>query len=39
MLDGLISASTAERDYAVVITGGNTLDRAATEAARAARRA
>ena len=38
VLDGLISAETAERDYAVVITGGNTLDEAATEAARAARR-
>jgi N-methylhydantoinase B len=39
VLDGYISAATAERDYAVVITGGNRLDRAATEAARAARRA
>ena len=27
VLDGLISAETAERDYAVVITGGDTLDR------------
>ncbi len=38
VLDGYISAGTAERDYGVVLTGGGTLDRAATEAARAARR-
>ena len=38
VLDGYLSAGTAERDYGVVITGGDTLDRAATEAARAARR-
>ena len=38
VLDGLISAETAERDYGVVIAGGDTLDEAATEAARAARR-
>ena len=38
VLDGLISAETAERDYAVVIAPGSRLDAAATEAARAARR-
>ena len=39
VLDGLISAETAERENRVVIAGGDTLDEAATEAARAARRA
>ena len=38
VLDGYISAGTAERDYGVVLTEGGALDRAATEAARAARR-
>ena len=38
VLDGLISVRTAERDYAVVVTPGRTLDEAATAAARAARR-
>ena len=37
VLDGLISAETAERDYGVVIVSRNQVDAAATESARAAR--
>ena len=39
VLDGYISAESAERDYAVIITSARTVDEAATVAARAARRA
>ena len=38
VLDGLISAETAQRDYGVVIVAGNHVDAAATESTRAARR-
>ena len=38
VLDGLISAETAERDYGVVIVAGSHVDAVATESARAARR-
>ncbi len=38
VLDGFISAETAERDYGVVIAAGDRVDAAATEATRAARR-
>jgi N-methylhydantoinase B len=38
VLDGFISAETAERDYGVVIAADNRVDAEATEAVRAARR-
>ena len=38
VLDGLISAKTAERDYGVVIVVGSHVDVAATESGRAVRR-
>ena len=39
VLDGLISAATAKRDYGVVISAANALDAAATAAERRARAA
>ena len=38
VLDGFISAETAERNYGVVVVAGSHVDAVATESARAARR-